>query len=193
MTTSNLMQRTGATPAKLALVAVLAIVLVTVIVVQLPENQPALEPAQAHSTASANQPNQQINGKPIQEKPNQELSKDPDTKRPTGPREWPELSIDGAIAFDPLAAPEWLVAAMEANDDSGVRNRFVSEVQRQARNAEVLAQLREQGTSIVVITNTGEKRATIGEQSLRIGDQIEGFQITDITKQGVVLSEVDTR
>ena len=50
-----------------------------------------------------------------------------------------------------------------------------------------MAKLREQGTRIVVLTD-GEKVAWIGDQSVRIGDSIQGFRITDITAAGVVLT-----
>ena len=38
---------------------------------------------------------------------------------------------------------------------------------------------------------SGEDRiATIGELSFRVGDTIEGFQVTEITTDGIVLTEL---
>jgi hypothetical protein len=49
--------------------------------------------------------------------------------------------------------------------------------------------LKKQQTKIVVITDS-ERVATIGDQSFRVGDTIEGFQVSEITKRGIVLTEL---
>ena len=183
MTEPNLMQRIGVTRGKLALIAVLAVMLITVIIVQLPDSSDTSELALRRPTPSNPQQS-------IQEESKLGGSRSSTTvaeQQPSPPPMWPELPLDRIIAFDPFAAPDWLTAARKERDQDG---HLSEKTQRRARKAEVLELLRKQGTTIVVISSE-EKRAVIGEQSVRIGDHLEGFQIIDITKQGVVLSEIE--
>jgi len=195
MKEQNLMKRSGATPGKLALVGVLAVILVAVIVGQLPEKTAAPELANkrpaSHRKHNTQKPTptllKNIPGKSRFEKTNTSTnSKEQPLQKPT----WPKLSLKTIVAFDPFAPPTWLTQARTAEQSGDPEGLYLSETSRQKRKDEVLEKLREQGTTIVVIS-AEEKRATIGEQSVRIGDRIEGFLITDITKQGVVLSEIE--
>jgi len=195
MKEQNLMQRMGATPGKLALVGVLAVILVAVVVRQLPDKTAAPEIANRRPTSN----HKQVAHKPTPTQPKNipAKSKFEKTKSSTNSKEqplqkptWPELSLDTIVAFDPFAPPEWLTAARAAEQSGDPDGLHLSEASRKKRKNEVLAELRKQGTTIVVISKE-EKRASIGEQSVRIGDHIEGFLISDITKQGVVLSEIE--
>ena len=195
MNKQNLMQRTGATPGKLALVGVLAVILVTVIVKQLPSKPAA--PELASRRPASRQPQTVRQPTLPHKKNNPSKSKFDKTKSSTNQKEqqtqkptWPDLSLQAAIAFDPFAPPEWLTQARTAEHPGEIDSRHLSEASRQRRKQEVLKELRELGTTMVVISE-GDKRATIGEQTVRIGDRFEGFLITDITKQGVVLSELE--
>jgi len=184
------MKRMGATPGKLALVGVLAVVLVTVIVGQLPDSTTTPEVArrprtpmlnQSNSTAAANQP------RPFHSN-SATKSKEQSSKPPT----WPELSLETIVAFDPFATPLWLSSAGAAAQAGPADSSLLTEAAWRAQKASILKKLQDQGTTIVVITST-DKRATIGSQTVRIGDHIEGFVISDITRQGVVLSEFEKR
>lgn len=184
----------GATPGKLALVGVLAVVLVAVVVGQWPDATRPPKLALRRPTPSSNQlnPQQAFLQKTIQE-PSQRNDSSLSTNasgRSPEPQAWPELSLETIVAFDPFAEPQWLSAARTADQTGDPHGLLLSEEARRSHKAELLEKLRGQGTTIVVITSN-EKRATIGKQSVRIGDHIEGFLITDITKQGVVLSEFE--
>lgn len=179
------MKKIGATPAKLALVGVLAVVLLVVIVGQLPTSQAPSEIASRQTTQSNEQSKRP---KLAQTKKQTEGSLE---KTKAAPRVWTEMTVESIVAFDPLAKPDWLITA-EASLVDGSEGIFSDKSQREAKKAAVLKQLMQEGTKIVVISS-GEKRATLGEQQVRIGDQFEGFEITDITKQGVVLSELEQR
>ncbi len=174
----------GATPGKLALVGVLAVVLLVVLVGQLSDSKSTPQLANRR-TPLLNQSSRSAKLNPqltIQSNSSTDFR-----EQSSEPPTWPDLSLETIVAFDPFATPPWLSSATTAGptDDSQL-----SEASRQAQKAEALKQLQEQGTTIVVIASDG-KRATIGEQTVRIGDHIEGFVITDITKQGVVLSEFE--
>ena len=51
----------------------------------------------------------------------------------------------------------------------------------------VLEELKKQHSKIIVISHE-DRIATIGELSFRVGDMIEGFQVTAITTDGIVLT-----
>ena len=189
------MQKLGATPGKLALVAALAVVLIWVVVAQLPEgatavadNRPTASPRARQRPPSAGLER----GQTEQSKSDAADQPKSDGGEEAAARKWPELSLERIVVLDPLAPPQWLISARNITPTADEKSRLEAEVQKQQRKAEVLEHLREQGTKIVVIS-AEEKRATIGDQTVRVGDLIEGFQITDITKQGVVLTELEQR
>jgi len=194
------MKRMGATPGKLALVGVLAVVLGTVLVGQLPDSTTTPEVArrprtpmlnQSNSTAAANQPrNIQQRTHQSQPRPFHSNSSTKSREQSSEPPTWPDLSLETIVAFDPFATPQWLSSATAAAQAGPVDTRLLTEAARRARKASVLKDLQDQGTTIVVITSD-DKRATIGNQTFRIGDHLEGFVITDITRQGVVLTEFE--
>jgi len=102
----------GATPGKLALVGVLALVLIMVVVGQLPDKTAPAELALRRPTLSHNQPKRQQASQPqnIQDQTKLEHpesstssessigSKEHPLEKPT----WPDLSLDSIVAFDPL-------------------------------------------------------------------------------------------
>jgi hypothetical protein len=54
----------------------------------------------------------------------------------------------------------------------------------------VLEELKNQPAKMIMITSD-DRVATIGEQSFRVGDTIEGFQVTAITTEGIELTEIN--
>jgi hypothetical protein len=182
MTNVTIRERTGATRGKLALVGVLAVVLVVVIVVQLP-GPASVDKAATAAITSLAELEQADNDKGESNSATKQANK---TRIDTTPRQWPELSMDTITASDPLAAPSWYVAAAQVEPTNEQDDPSLAEAEDNARAA-ALATLQQTGASIVLIAN-GERIATIGDQSVRIGDSIEGFQVSDITDQGVVLT-----
>jgi Sec-independent protein translocase protein TatA len=182
MTNVSIRERTGATRGKLALVGVLAVVLVVVIVVQLP-GPSNVDKAATTAVSSLAELDKVDNDKA---ESNSETKQTKKTRIDTPPRQWPELSMDTIIAFDPLTAPSWYVAAARVEPTKEQDDPSLAAAEDDARAA-ALATLQQTGTTIVLIAN-GERIATIGDQSVRIGDSIEGFQVSDITDQGVILT-----
>jgi hypothetical protein len=191
MNQGNWMERTGATKGKLALVGVLAIILVGVIVTQVSNYRAQQgahlpkEPREAARTAS----------QPPQEVP----AVEPETASPEQSHravaQWPERTLQEIVRHDPLVVPSWYQVELPPNPTTNLaatedpQSAAAAAAQRRLRNSVVLDELRQQGATIVVLAE-GSKAAAIGEQRLRVGDTIEGFQISDITLQGVVLSEI---
>lgn len=176
MTKQTWLERNGATRGKLALVGILAVMLVTVMWHNFAGSEP---PANAKNTRpttpqreakAAVKPSASL--KPAPTKPEQVAKT---------PRVWPKHSLEKVARHDPLTKPMWYLVAQAAETGSPDASL--------ARSAQVLEELKKESTKIVVISG-GERIATIGELSLRVGDTIEGFQVTEITTDGIVLTEI---
>ena len=96
--------------------------------------------------------------------------------------DWPEMALASAVLNDPFAKPSWAIA------DEPTQTSTASGRRRTDSTAAVRETLAEQGASMIVIA--GDKKiATIGELEVRIGDTVAGYEVVDITPNGVVLDE----
>ncbi len=172
MTERNWLERTGATPAKLATIGVLAAVLGFVLWSQLAGDAPIT----AKKTRQTTTPRANSALKPAV-KP---VSVGAAPTVPAKPRKWPKLKLEDIAKTDPFAMPMWYLMA-KANEAGGEAESLV-------RSAQMLEELKKQRTRIVVITGD-ERVAAIGDHSFRVGDTVEGFEISEITKDGIVLTE----
>lgn len=159
--------KVGATPAKLVLIGVLSLVLVVVIVRQLPESKSPRVQAQGAAPSST--------GEPAASSKKIAAASPSSSEKKNARAPWPKTEISELLTSDPFAAPDWAIAKVE------------DPVEQEAGK---LNELQKQGVSIVMFGEDG-KSATIGEQKVRIGDVLEGYKITDITAQGVVVSKLD--
>lgn len=172
MTERNWLERNGATPAKLATVGVLVAVLGFVIWNQV---SGGAKPAIAKTTRQPISPTQKVT-----EAAPKSAAVATSEQAAAEIREWPKLKLENVVKNDPFATPMWYLMA-QAEETGGQAGSLV-------RSAQVLEELKKQQNKIVVIT-TADRIATIGEQSFRVGDTIEGFQISEITRSGIVLTE----
>lgn len=169
----NFMQRAGATPGKLALIGVLAIILTYVIVSQLPSTPPPrLELVTPEPAASAVAPVAPLAAVPAEQAVSGEARAKP----------WPAADLDAVVRFDPFAAPAWAVASA-ANLSLAGSPAAAAANQR----AEALAKLRTLGAAVIMEVD-GEPLALVGEQQIRVGDRLEGFQVKQITESGIILT-----
>ncbi len=180
MTIVTMRERIGASRGKLALVGLLAVVLVVVIVAQLPSSNSDDLPTAPVSRMSEPEAAAESASAP---------SSSEKTSVDQPPRKWPELSMNAIVAFDPLAAPSWYLAAthVEQSNENEQDDPTLASAEERASSA-VLEALQQAGTTIVLTAN-GERIATIGEQQFRIGDRIAGYLVSDITDQGVILTK----
>ena len=170
------MQKLGATPAKLALVGVLAVVLLIVVVPLVKGKKSAPD----HPQVSAQKKTKKTRPHRHKLNTNQDSGK---TDKETLPEvSWPEISMEEIVKNDPMKVPNWFV---QVSREKKREKQLVDT----SKNLRVLEQLEELGASIVVIAED-ERIATIGEQQVKIGDRIEGFEVSDITTEGVVLTEI---
>ena len=174
MTIKNKKKAGKATRGQLALIGVLSVVLVMVIVVQLPDSP---EPVAARSSEET-EPLEAVLGQT-------ELSECADCQQQPG-RTWPEPSLAVVRSFDPFAKPSWYQALV------GEPLQFETSTEADQTTSVQLAELQETGAAIVLIA--GNKRlATVGEQLVRVGDTIQGYEVSDITAEGVILTRPGSR
>jgi hypothetical protein len=174
MTEQTWLERNGATPGKLAAVGTLVVVLVAVMWhnftgAQSPAETERPRPTSHPTTTTAKTP-ARVESSSVKLDPMKMTRK-----------VWPPYSLEKVTKYDPLAKPMWYLMAQAAEEGTVGASL--------ARSAQVLEELKNQPTKIVVISGD-ERIATIGELSFRVGDTIEGFQVTEITTDGIVLTEL---
>jgi hypothetical protein len=162
----------GATPGKLALIAVLALVLVGVIASNWPTTPeaPATEPKAARRlpTPPATGASRQQNQPAAPAGPFGEFAED---------GHWPELPLRQVTSFDPLATAAW-AKSPELTAEGIVRT--------ETQVSELLA------AKEAIIFVSGDKRiARIGDKEFQVGDRLGRYLISEITPRGVVLSETE--
>jgi hypothetical protein len=165
--------KVGATPGKLALIGILAVVMVIVIA----SNWPSAAAPLADETALAAEPSD----------PTPAAASEATTDTPVATsaspfgefaedQHWPELPLKEVTEFDPFAISKWAVPAVGVDGAPVLNEEQINEMLA-AENAIILV--------------SGDKRiARIGDQEFQVGDVLGRFKITDITSKGVVLSEV---
>lgn len=100
-------------------------------------------------------------------------------------REIPVIGASEAGAYDPFRVPSWSpAAAMIAQRSTGQENdsSFLTEEELEQR----ASSLRQAGVAMVLVSSTG-RIAKIGDQTVQVGDEIDGFRVMKITAEGVVL------
>ena len=167
----------GFTPAKGALVAVLAIGLGVVWGPQLAGPFDGNKKPVARAS------------QPIQSAPT------PDTKtqrprrtrgvppRPSTPvvrdRPTPTIGLAEAVSYDPFAAPRWSPVARRADRRSSGLSADAAEL------AERFETIRESGVAMILVSGEG-RAAQVGDQTLRVGDRVDGFEVVEINDSGVI-------
>ena len=196
MSESNWMEKAGATRGKLALIAVLAVVLVGVVGFQVANFRQSASPTQAATPTKTRASRRPLTSKSPGNSADTASAPQQQSDSPAAaPKEWPRLTLEEIVAHDPLAPPPWYVtpvvhAVAVAEDDPADQEAALAEqAARRRHRIATLEQLREEGARVVVLTGA-DQVAAIGEQKVRIGDTIDGFQIIDITERGIVLAEI---
>lgn len=199
------------TPTKLVTIALLAIVLVIVLVVQFSGSSDPI-------VIKRRQPRGSPGNNPEAANP----SRDP---APAVRVHWPEIHREEVASFNPFQVPDNLqkksplvspqttqplqVAQsatsppMETTEpvgallglkpkDEQARIRAIERNSRLERTRAIASELQKQGVGMVLSTAAGAV-ARIGEQEVRVGDVINGvLRITEINADGLVVEEVNT-
>lgn len=190
MADSQKKQAKGLTPAKAALIGVLAIVLVGVLYWNFSGAAPTASTstpgeARRHAVAAvakpglatpAAKPKQQDN-KPVVE-----------VDAVVDPAAWKSPNLTEVTAYDPFAVPDTFPKAKALDAKSGKGDGLVAEAQADdaRKMAEAVAQLETQLRELeqrgvqVIVRERDQYAAMIGDRIVHIGDEIDGFTVTGI-------------
>lgn len=180
------LQEIGLTPAKAALLGLLAVVFAAIWIPQLlgltgsetptvasASTPPRRPPVRAASTRQA---------APVVARGPAEASFDTVTPTPkiepgsVAPP--PTTALEAALRHDPLARPDWAPGGRRSGDGAAPGDPDLL--------AERFDALRRRGVAMV-LTSHGGHAAQIGESTLRVGDAVDGFEVVSISDDGVVL------
>ena len=179
MTHPTLQQRIAETPRKkLVLIAILAVTLVTVIVVQLPDSKPAAQRPEADGERSREQIAQSKSNSKSQSESTIELS------RGTPVKSWPRIPLETVLQKDPFALPAWARVTTKTAPNAVSTSDDISAAHRE--QLAILKHLKQQGVSMVMLDG-GQKVAKLGTHEIRVGDKIGGFRVAEINMDGIVL------
>ena len=179
MTIKKKQNKGGVTRSQLALIGVLVAVLVIVIVVQLPDSQP-------QSVASAETAENESTRNPMQSVlDSSNPSQDEQDERTT--RTWPQFSSQQLGRLDPLSTPDWynsILEVVEKEQDSETITEVAHDIE--------LQEMQDTGTAIVLIAGS-QRIAKVGDSRIRVGDKIDGYEVSNITSEGVILTKSKSR
>lgn len=175
----------GATPGKLALVGVLAVVFVGVLIFQFGgmfATSPGTDNPPATPTQETTQP---VAATPAVVKPAEDREPRP---------QWSRVKLEDALAYDPFSVSSTLAVLLgpepEPEQIAGAPLDEAAQM-RAARLQETLNALRNHGVSMIFDKGQGPS-ATVGDQVLEVGDVIGGFRVIEISiEKGVVLEPLE--
>jgi hypothetical protein len=106
---------------------------------------------------------------------------------------WPRFRVEDVVKHDPFAVSAAFAgfqkAAAEAKPDPRqealVRER--ERLERQAEQDRAFAELEREGVKVVIVGSHCGSVALIGSQTVRVGDELNGFRVVAIEPDGVVL------
>jgi hypothetical protein len=174
--------RLGATPGRLGVVAILAVALVAVVLLELGDSS---------TPASASQNLNNVRQKPrLAEKTSTPASAAKTAMPPSDAPPRPKVPLEEAIQHDPFALAPALakLAAAQSAASSKTRAPHGQADERSQRIKQAVTALRNKGVQMVVL-GKGEKLAILGDRPIRVGDVVEGLQVIAITPRGITLSE----
>lgn len=182
------LRQLGLTPAKGALLAFLAIGLGVVWGPQLAGMLPGDEAPATVARGSGASP---ARGRPTPSR--RRAARAPAPRPAAKPRDTtpqPELAtitLAEAVAYDPFAPPAWSPASGRKIAAPGGRMDEAAVAELEER----FGVLRESGIAMILITEKG-RAVQIGDQTLKVGDKLEGFEIVEISAGGVVFQPATT-
>jgi hypothetical protein len=179
----------GATPGKLVLIAALGVVFCGVLLFQFGGMFLAAGPSPAQPPSGAASVDRE---EPVVQ--TSTTGESAPAGRPAPRAEWTRVDLREALAHDPFAVSPALALLLgpepEAPETQSIQLDEAEQV-RAARLQETLGMLRTHGVSMILDDGRGPM-ATVGDRTLRVGDEIGGFRVVDITVQdGIVLEAVE--
>ncbi len=190
MVPAKLSLKLGASPGRLAIVGVLAVVLAVVLWKQFGGEATGPRPTRARQDSarrpgSASPP---VANVPPARRPSGNASPTvPLTRVSTVPRIWPEIPTEQMLAHDPFGLPAVLrrdpieIANAVPDDRAGGGDPAI------AQRVEAALQRLQASQHILVLEQQGQFVAMLGGRQIRVGDIIEGMLVREITQEGLVV------
>ena len=188
-------KKPGVTPAKLVLIGVLSLILCGVIYrnfFRKPVSSGATARARHDRAASAGKADAEKGTNGTKSAAELALHAAQLRKKP-----WPKYSLAQVVAYDPFALPAaFPQPPAPAEIDSGAprspaddkANAAALQAQAEQARADAIAAIRAKGVQ-VVLKKANEYVAMIDGHEIRVGDEVEGFEVVQIDASGVWLEE----
>ena len=188
-------QQAGVTPAKIALIGVLAVALPGVLYVQFGGLESSSSAVQSDSLAPSSPESMTANSNSSRDSMTELVPAGTAPKKALTLAHWQPPEIAAAVKYDPFARPASFpeprsaeLAGALAQDKAKTRQdestrRAASDAQRQQTQAE-LEGLRKQGVHAIV-KRDDKYVAIVGDQEVHVGDKIDGFTVIAIDADGV--------
>lgn len=178
-------KRLGATPGRLVVVGVLAVLLIALIVAP-PGGSAWLNNRPSSTSRGPSSADSEREREAASVTAPAEIS--PRTDRP-----WPVMELNEIVQYDPFVEP-WRSNTEEEYpislvDPDGLDDDESLDDPQEDRIESTIAAIREQGVRLIVLAD-GERVALVGERMVRVGDVIDGLVVTAIETDGVVLSRI---
>lgn len=178
----------GATPGKLALVAILAVTFVVVLVFQFGgfASQSTAQAVPHAPKAAAQRSTSAARATPVATAGKSSTERQRRTVKPVALKlqPLPKFSREEAASYDPFSRPHHLRVTSSKTESPEV------DIQRrqQAERERALAEVREFEVAAIFQSGT-DLVAVIDDQTIRVGDVFQGFRVTDIQPDGIKLEE----
>ncbi len=179
MAEAGWLDKIGATPGKLVLIAGLAVVLVAAIVLQI--------------GGDSSTPVSTVRPRPVRRSVRQPAAKDQQPPQPPvteTAKRWPTYTLESVIQHDPFAVsppfrfPDPIPTVKAGNGEIVVDEAAV-------RRREIVSKLVLEGIDVIVVSDN-KVAAVIGARQVEVGDVLEGFVVVHIDKNGVVLADQES-
>jgi len=174
---------------KLVLAIVLALAFVIVLIVQFGGSSAAKDPADDDDAKSS-----AANGRRKKPAAKPEAAEElMIVAQP--PADWPEMELAAVLGYDPFAVPDrFTTVATEPTPDQTPNAEEPPQqqerLQRKAEEQLILEDLQKEGVDVILGTAKDGYVAVIGSQTIRVGDEWDGFRVIDVRPDGVVLERL---
>ncbi len=189
-------KQAGVTPSKLALIAVLAVVLVGVLYRQFaPESKPPLSvaPPPVFTTSVASAPSASPPVAAVAP-PDQSAPR----KRTGAVASWSSPEFTPVVDFDPFALPASFPQPQHADEQVALAQGATAAEEASAQQAALEAErtksegelqgLKQQGVAVIIKKNK-KYVALVGDQEVQVGDEINGFKVIAIDADGAIVAK----
>lgn len=191
MAETSWLKKSGVTPLKGAVVAVLALVLIVICVMQFSGPAPAPTPtdrSEARKTGPTTRARRPVPAATVNRPKLPKVTKSGQSSA------WPKLSLGTIVQYDPFQLPQRVAARIRQQEETkkraAARLKTINSQQAEedTRRAQMLAELQKAGVELII---TGRSRvvAIIDSRPVQVGDNINGLTVSEIRADGVVLTD----